>query len=217
MKKIYDKYDKRKIAQLPIVRFEGEIFEIFNEQESAAAVENLLQQSIVGVDTETRPSFTRGTFHQVAILQVATHTVCYLFHLNRLGLSPSIVRFLEDTSVKKIGLSWHDDLLMLRRRGVFTPGYFVELQELVGAIGILDRGLQKLYANLFGQRIIKREQLSNWELSSLTEKQRSYAATDAWACIMLYEELQRLEATHDYELEITEKEHDIQEPILEAQ
>lgn len=217
MKKIYDKYDKRKIAQLPIVRFEGKIFEIFNEQESAAAVEKLLQQSILGVDTETRPSFTRGTLHRVAILQVATHTECYLFHLNLLGLSPSIVRFLEDTSVKKIGLSWHDDLLMLRRRGVFTPGYFVELQELVGAIGIQDRGLQKLYANLFGQRIIKREQLSNWELHSLTEKQRSYAATDAWACIMLYEELQRLEATHDYELEITEEEHDIQEPILEAQ
>ena len=60
--------------------------------------------------------------------------------------------------------------------------------------------LQKLYANFFGQRISKREQLTNWEADILSDKQKGYAATDAWSCIMLYEELQRLERTGDYEL-----------------
>ena len=32
------------------------------------------------------------------------------------------------------------------------------------------------------------------------DKQKLYAATDAWSCIMLYEELMRLEQTGDYEL-----------------
>ncbi len=77
----------------------------------------------------------------------------------------------------------------------------------MGEIGIQDLSLQKLYANLFGQKINKREQLSNWERSILTEKQKLYAATDAWACIMLYEELLRLERTGDYELiEVSDEE-----------
>lgn len=63
-----------------------------------------------------------------------------------------------------------------------------------------DRSLQKLYANFFGQRISKSQQLSNWENDVLQEKQKVYAATDAWACIQLYEELMRLEQTQDYEL-----------------
>lgn len=34
----------------------------------------------------------------------------------------------------------------------------------------------------------------------LTDKQKTYAATDAWACIQLYEELERLKQTGDYEI-----------------
>ena len=55
---------------------------------------------------------------------------------------------------------------------------------------------------MFGQKISKRQQLSNWEADVLNDKQKLYAATDAWACIMLYEELMRLERTGDYLLEI---------------
>ena len=53
---------------------------------------------------------------------------------------------------------------------------------------------------MFNMKINKRQQLSNWERDILDEKQKLYAATDAWACIMLYKELQRLEETRDYEL-----------------
>jgi ribonuclease D len=74
----------------------------------------------------------------------------------------------------------------------------------VREIGIEDMSLQKLYANMFGQKISKRQQLSNWERDILDEKQKLYAATDAWACVKLYKELIRLEQTHDYELRIIE-------------
>lgn len=60
-------------------------------------------------------------------------------------------------------------------------------------------------------RIKKREQLSNWENDVLTDQQKLYAATDAWACIRLYKELQRLLETKDYELKIVN--YDIQENI----
>ena len=136
----------------------------------------------------------------MALLQVATRDTCFLVRLNRIGLTPSVKRLLEDKTVRKIGLSWHDDVHMLEARETFTPGLFIDLQDMVSLLGIQDLSLQKLYANIFGQKISKRQQLSNWEAPQLNDKQRQYAAIDAWACILLYEEMERLVATHDYDL-----------------
>ncbi len=199
-KTIYNKIDKTKINDLPRVLFEGRIVVVLTEREAQSAVDYLLSQSILGVDTETRPSFHKGGMNAVSLLQVSSHDICFLFRLNLLGLSPSVKRLLEDTTVPKIGLSLRDDLNSLHKLGEFNPGYFIDLQNRVREIGIEDLSLQKLYANFFGQRISKRERLSNWEADILKDKQKAYAATDAWTCIMLYEELMRLEATGDYKL-----------------
>ena len=99
-----------------------------------------------------------------------------------------------------IGLSWHDDLMSLHRRVEFAPGWFIDVQDIIGNLGIEDKSLQKLYANLFGEKISKRQRLTNWEADGLTDKQKEYAAIDAWACINLYDEIMRLMATHDYNL-----------------
>ncbi len=201
MKKIiYQKYDKGKIPALPRVIFQGRIEVILTETAAQKAVDYLLTQQLIGVDTETRPSFTKGRINKVALLQASSHEICFLFRLNQLGLSPSVKRLLEDNTVPKIGLSWHDDILMLRKSGSFEKGYFIDLQDRVREVGVEDLSLQKLYANFYGQRISKRERLTNWEADILNDKQKQYAATDAWACIMLYEELIRLEQTNDYEL-----------------
>jgi ribonuclease D len=201
MKKvIYNKFDKSLIPSLPRAVFEGRIFVVLTAKDAEKAVNYLLTQPILGVDTETRPSFRRGQQFKVALLQVATHDTCFLFRLNHLGMAPAVKRLLEDTSVPKIGLSWHDDLHGLQQLGRFNTGLFIDLQDHVREIGIEDLSLQKLYANLFGQKISKRDQLTNWDADVLKETQKIYAATDAWACIMLHEELQRLKTTGDYEL-----------------
>ena len=199
-KTLFNKYNKAKIPTLPRVVFEGRIVVVLNEHEAEKAVRYLLSQPILGVDTETKPSFRKGSLHAVSLLQVSSHDICFLFRLNLLGMSPSVKQLLEDTTVPKIGLSWHDDLLMLHRLGDFVPGYFIDLQHHVKEIGVEDLSLQKLYANFFGQRISKRERLTNWESDVLNEKQKMYAALDAWACIMLYQELLRLKETGDYVL-----------------
>lgn len=199
-KVIYNKYDKTKIGTLPRVNFEGRIVVVLNEREAEKAVHYLLSQPLLGVDTETRPSFKKGQMHHVALLQVSSHDVCFLFRLNQMGLSPSVKRLLEDEKVPKIGLSLRDDLHSLRTLGDFETGNFIDLQDHVREIGVEDLSLQKLYANFFGLRISKREQLTNWEADILNDKQKMYAATDAWTCIMLYEELMRLEQTGDYQL-----------------
>lgn len=199
-KTLYDKFDKSRIPTLPRVLFEGRIEVVLSANEAAKAVVFLLKQDILGIDTETRPSFKRGDTHHVALLQVATHDICFLFRLNHTGLTPDIKRLLEDTTVPKIGLSLTDDINALHKLGQFTPGAFIDLQKHVQELGIEDLSLQKLYANFFGLKISKRQQLSNWERDVLDDKQKGYAATDAWACIMLYEELQRLKETGEYVL-----------------
>ena len=202
-KTIYSKFDKKLITELPIALFPGRSITIINENDADKAVDYLLSCDILGVDTETRPMFRKGEQHKVALLQVASRDTCFLFRLNDIGIPPSVIRLLEDCTVPKIGLSWHDDLLSLHRRVEFNPGYFVDLQDIVKEIGIKDLSLQKLYANIFHQKISKRQRLTNWEAEVLSDKQKLYAATDAWACIKLYEEINRLYKTKEYTLVVS--------------
>lgn len=192
MRSIKASFEKADIAALPKVLFEGRIFVILSEREADHAVDYLLRQPILGFDTETRPSFRRGQLHKVALLQVATHDTAFLFRLNRIGLCESVVRLLSDRKVLKVGLSLKDDMMQLQHRRHFQTGTFVELQQEVQQLGVQDMSLQKLYANLLGGRISKGQQLTNWEADVLTEAQQRYAATDAWACIQIHEEIQRL-------------------------
>lgn len=193
MKEIFDKYDKALLASLPRVLFDGHIEVIVSERDAERAVKFLMKQPILGFDTETRPSFSRGKMNKVALLQVSTNDVCFLFRLNRIDIPQCLVRLLEDKKITKVGLSWHDDLRALNGRKSFRAGTFVELQDMAGQMGIVDISLQKLYANIFGQKISKGQRLTNWEADDLTEAQKKYAATDAWACIRLYEEMQRMQ------------------------
>ena len=197
--KLYNKFDKKSISDLPRVTFPGKIVVVLTESEAQKAVDFLLSADILGIDSETRPVFKKGQHHKVALLQVSTKDVCFLFRLNLIGMPSCIVRLLEDTTILKVGLSLHDDFMMLHQRRDFKIGRFIDLQNMVSEFGIEDLSLQKLYANLFHERITKRQQLSNLEAPILTEQQKIYAATDAWTCIQIYERLQELHKTHNYE------------------
>jgi len=201
MRQIKNTMSKAEIASMPKVLFEGRIFIIYTEAETDKAVEFLKTQQVVGVDTETRPSFKRGTTHKVALLQIATADTCFLFRLNRMGMPDSLLDFLMGDTLK-IGLSLKDDFMMLSRRKEVhaEEGNWIELQEYVARFGIEDRSLQKIFANLFGKKISKTQRLTNWEAETLTESQVKYAATDAWACVEIYNCLEEMERTSDYEL-----------------
>ena len=199
MKQIKSTITKAEIAQMPIVQFPGRIFVIYTETDAEKAVAYLKSQQIVGVDTETRPSFKRGRSHKVALLQIATTDTCFLFRLNQIGMPAILQDFLMGDTLK-IGLSLKDDFMMLSRRKEVhaEEGNWIELQDYVGRFGIEDRSLQKIFANLFGKKISKAQRLSNWEAESLSDSQINYAATDAWACVEIYNCLAELERTDDY-------------------
>ena len=200
MKTIYNRLDKEYIKDLPLVSFPGKIITVNSEREADKAVPFLLSKDILGVDTETRPSFKKGQQHKVSLLQVATEDICFLFRLNYIGMATPVISLLSNTDVPMVGLSWHDDLAALQKRMEFKPGLFIDIQDIIGDIGIEDRSLQKLYANIFKQKISKRQRLTNWDADVLSDKQMSYAATDAWACVRLYKEILKLKETGDYSL-----------------
>ncbi len=208
MKKlIYNKFDKLAIPSLKRVEYTGRIIVIYTVEEAEKAVDFLLSQPILGLDTETRPAFSKGMHFKCALLQVATPSQCFLFRMNQIGMCPAVARLLSDHQVTKVGLAWNNDLLALHELGAFEKGTFVDLQQLVKEIGIEDQSLVKIYANLFGQRISKAERLSNWERDILKDSQKIYAAIDAWACIQIYEEVMRLKREGDYELVIRPEEN----------
>jgi ribonuclease D len=94
-----------------------------------------------------------------------------------------------DPAICKVGLAFRDDINGLRRRRNFTPANCVDVQSLVSRYGIFDLGLQKVFAICFGKKISKAQQLTNWENTHLTPEQARYASTDAWATLLIYEDL----------------------------
>lgn len=198
MTTLYAEVDKTKIADLPQVLFKGRIVVVETAESARKAVEFLSKEKILGLDSETKPSFRKGIIYKVALLQISTHDTCFLFRLNRMGIPDCLKTLLEDDKQLKIGLSLQDDLHALHERIAFKEGRFVDLQDYVRRFGIVDKSLQKLYANIFHQRISKGQRLSNWEAPALTIAQQRYAATDAWACIMIYERLEKLFETQNF-------------------
>ena len=200
MRTIYSKFDKAAIQSLPVVQFQGRVIVIQTAGEADRAVNYLMQFPRLGIDTETRPNFKPGGMNPVALLQVSTPDTCFLFRLNRFGLTDALVRLFTSERIQKVGLSLHDDWAQLRKRKEFKPVNFIELQDYVKPLGVVDMSLQKLYANFFGQKISKTQRLTNWEADVLTEAQKRYAATDAWTCLRLYDIITELFNTHAYRL-----------------
>lgn len=197
---IKEKIDKAEVSEMEVETFPGRIIVIQTELEAEKAVNFLLTQPMVGVDTETRPSFKRGTMNKVALLQVSTSDTCFLFRLNMIGMCAPVERLLSHPTLVKVGLSLKDDIRMLHQVGEFASNNFIDLQDVVGQVGIRDMSLQKIYANLFGRKISKRQRLTNWEADVLNDAQKSYAAIDAWACLKIFDRIEELKKSGNYEV-----------------
>ncbi len=180
---------KAQLAALPAAVFQGEIRLVDKEEELDAAIDDLRKSDIIGFDTETRPSFRKGHLHTVSLLQLSTRNTCYLFRLNKFGLTTPIIELLTDPDKLKVGLSIHDDFHSLSKLAEFEPGGFVDLQQYVKEFRIADNSLSRIYGIIFGERISKGQRLTNWEAETLTPAQQGYAALDAVACVRIYDYL----------------------------
>ena len=183
---------KADVAQMPAALVQGRIIVIHSTADVEKAVNYLKSFPLVGIDTETRPSFAKGRTYDVSLLQISTEDTCFLFRLNYIGMPQALNDLLQDARQLKVGLSLKDDIHSLHRKHSFEPQGFLDLQQYVKTLGIEAQSLQKIYALLFGEKISKSQRLTNWEADVLTDRQKGYAATDAWACIRIYKYLEEV-------------------------
>ncbi len=183
---------KEEINELPLGQFEGEIYLVNKAEDVEEVVDFLGTQAILGFDTETKPAFRKGVINPVSLLQLSTKTQAFLFRLNDIGFPNDLRTLLEREHIVKVGAAVHDDLKGLSRlTDSFYPNSFFDLNDELKKVGFHNVGVRNLCGMVLKMRISKSEQVSNWEAPVLTEKQQRYAATDAWACLEIFQLLKK--------------------------
>jgi len=181
-----ERIEKEFIKKLPIQEFEGKINIIKDLKDVSSAIKSLSKVTVLGFDTETRPSFKKGENNFVSLLQLSTSNEAYLFRLNYLGLPEELLNLLVDPKILKVGVAILDDIRALQKLRKFDPNGFVELSKIAKSLGIVTCGLRSLAAIFLSVQITKKEQLTNWDRPYFKASQSMYAATDAWVCLEIY-------------------------------
>jgi ribonuclease D len=180
---------KEQVAELDLIQFEGPIQVIDSMESFQREIGNLASEPVLGIDTETRPSFKKGTMYPTSLIQLSSLEQAWILRVSRIGYPRELLDLLSEELPLKVGVSLHDDLRRLRSDFQFEPQGFLDLQQYVEAFRIEEKGLKKLSGIVLGKRISKSQQVSNWDADLLTEAQIRYAATDAWICLMIYYKL----------------------------
>lgn len=180
------KISKAEINELPLIAWEGEIQILESAEEMEAAASILANESHLGFDTETRPSFKKGDYYPPALIQLATEHCVYLFRISETETFDPLLPILESPDILKTGVAIKDDVKELRAMEDFTPNGFVEIADITVKLGYENRGLRALAGLLLQGRISKAAQVTNWARPKLDNKQVRYAATDAWISREIY-------------------------------
>ncbi len=199
------------IEQLPTDSFSGRIVMVDSFDAVPSAAAEMSREKILGFDTETRPSFTRGTAYGVALLQLSSETTTWLVRINKIGLPMPIVQVLADPNILKVGAAIRDDIRALQKKQTFTAANFVDLQTIARENGFEDFSLKKLAAHVLGVKISKRQRLTNWESTQLSPSQQSYAATDSWISLLIYKGMMQGIFEHERVQEIIRQSNNDQE------
>lgn len=178
------------INEMPVGHFPGRVLVVDSEETMREAEALLEGETLVGYDTETRPSFQKGLKYGMALVQISTADTALLFRVKLVPLSERIRAMLSSPEVIKVGAALRDDIRGMRQVAEFRPAGFVDLQAVVRRWGIEELSVKKMAAIILGIKVSKAQRLTNWEAVRLTEPQQDYAAMDAWVCREIYLRLQ---------------------------
>lgn len=186
---------KEEIALLP--PFDGlgldRIELIATAPEAARAIQTLQSATMLGFDTESKPTFAKGEVSDGPhIVQLSTLERAYVFQLHDLACRQLLAEFLASHPSLKVGFGLGDDKRrILIKLGVEAAGV-VDLNAIFRRLGYRkDVGVKAAVAILFGRRFAKsgRASTSNWASRRLVESQLLYAANDAYAAACVYDAL----------------------------
>jgi len=187
--KYQNEISKEEVAALELIQYEGPIQVVDSLESFDKAIREISLEPLLGFDTETRPSFKKGKVYPTSLIQIATLEQAWILRVGRMGYPAALLELLSDDNPLKIGLGLQDDLRRLRADFQFEPRGFLDLQQYVEAFRIEEKGLKKISGIVLNRRISKSQQVSNWDADVLSDAQLRYAATDAWICLMIYNNL----------------------------
>src|SRR5690348_5621119 len=72
---------KEEIADLPLVQYQGDIRLVRTQKDLKLAVKELKNETVLGFDTESKPSFKKGTNNSIAVVQLAAEQSVYLIQV----------------------------------------------------------------------------------------------------------------------------------------
>jgi len=185
--------DKEEINLLPPMDFDGEIVEIVTPEGAKRAVEILQKEKVLGFDTETRPSFTKGESYTPSLLQLGTRDSAFLFRLKFFKFPEELISLLENPEVLKVGIGIKDDLVGLGKIAKMKPAGFVDLADEMKKKGMTSASLRSLTAIFLGKRLFKKAKTTNWERRELTDAQIKYAAIDAVVGFLIHEQIVKMD------------------------
>ncbi len=179
-------------AELPL--YEGitlaEVVLVTSPEASAEARQTLLAQDVIGFDTESKPTFSKGEVSSGPhLIQLATASRVYLFPVGSLPDPDGIKAILESPQILKVGFGLDSDLAQLRARlGIEARNILDLSRALRNETGKHSLGAKTAVAKYFGRRLqkSKRTTTSNWANRQLTERQILYAANDAQVALRVY-------------------------------
>ena len=154
------------------------------------AREELLAQDVLGFDTESKPTFSKGEVSSGPhLIQLATANRVYLYPVARLPDRHGLQAILESRQILKVGFGLGSDLAQLRSRlGIEAQNILDLSRALPGDRPNHTLGAKTAVAKYFGRRLqkSKRTTTSNWANPHLTERQMLYAANDAHVALRVY-------------------------------
>ena len=186
MKK-YKKLSKNEINSLPQIKFDGDVEVLSSNDNVQAAVNYLMNYDLIGFDTETKPTFVKGPLNPPSIIQLACIDKVYIFQLDNESLYKKLFPILSNKNITKCGVSVDRDLIELMYLSPFDPLSFVDLGNIARDNDVPHHGLRGLVAMFLKHRISKGAQISDWSKTVLSPSQITYAATDAWISLKLFE------------------------------
>lgn len=150
--------------------------------------------AILGFDTESKPTFTKGEISTGPhLIQLSSHTQAYLFQVNDEVLA-FLKPILESRDQIKVGFGLKNDAHLFRKKGIELNS-IIELSKCFGTFGLNNPvGLKNAMALLFNVHFQKSKKVStsNWSKKVLSPEQIYYAAADAYAPVLVFEELLKL-------------------------
>ena len=190
MKK-YKKLSKNEINSLPQIKFNGDVEVLSSNDNVQAAVNYLMNYDLIGFDTETKPTFVKGPLNPPSIMQLACIDKVYIFQLDNESLYKKLFPILSNENITKCGVSVDRDLIELMYLSPFDPLSFVDLGNIARDNDVPHHGLRGLVAMFLKHRISKGAQISDWSKTVLSPSQITYAATDAWISLKLFEAFEK--------------------------